>query len=147
MRIFECLRKTIYTVWWIYKVMEITIQLSKLFDRDIVPVSLKVWIRNCSVRKLSSALFYEHLVGFLRGLWWVFLYLSLLRFPVRSLAVDHPWASETGWLDSCRPSEKLVRYLCNRADERSHRRPTKAVMIGILNFYNPKWKENMVSSW
>ena len=23
--------------------MEITIQLSKLFDRDIVPVSLKVW--------------------------------------------------------------------------------------------------------
>ena len=92
--------------------MEITIQLSKLFDRDIVPVSLKVWIRNCSVRKLSSALFYEHLVGFL-----VFLSLSLLRFPVRSLAVDHPWASETGWLDSCGPSEKLVRYLCNRADE------------------------------
>lgn len=127
--------------------MEITIQLSKLFDRDIVSVSLEVWIRNCSVRKLSSALLNEHLAGFLRGLREVFLYMSLLRFPVRSLAVDHPWASEAGWLDSCRSSEKRVRYLCNRADERSHRRPTKAVMIGILNFYNPKWKENMVSSW
>ena len=127
--------------------MEITIQLSKLFDRDIVSVSLEVWIRNCSVRKLSSALLNEHLAGFLRGLRWVFLYMSLLRFPVRSLAVDHPWASEAGWFDSCRPSEKRVRYLRNRADERSHKRPTKAVMIGILNFYNPKWKENMVSSW
>ena len=127
--------------------MEITIQLSKLFDRDIVSVSLEVWIRNCSVRKLSSALLNEHLAGFLRGLREVFLYMSLLRFPVRSLAVDHPWASEAGWLDSCRSSEKRVRYLCNRADERSHRGPTKAVMIGILNFYNPKWKENMVSSW
>ena len=126
--------------------MEITIQLSKLFDRDIVSVSLEVWIRNCSVRKLSSTLLNEHLAGFLRGLRWVFLYMSLLRFPVRSLAVDHPWASEAGWFDSCRPSEKRVRYLCNRADERSHKRPTKAVMIGILNFYNPKWKENMVSS-
>ena len=127
--------------------MEITIQLSKLFDRDIVSVSLEVWIRNCSVRKLSSALLNEHLAGFLQGLRWVFLYMSLLRFPVRSLAVDHPWAIEAGWFDSCRPSEKRVRYLCNRADERSHKRPTKAVMIGILNFYNPKWKENMVSSW
>ena len=127
--------------------MEITIQLSKLFDRDIVSVSLEVWIRNCSVRKLSSALLNEHLAGFLRGLREVFLYMSLLRFPVRSLAVDHPWASEAGWLDSCRSSEKRVRYLCNRADERKHRRPTKAVMIVILNFYNPKWKENMVSSW
>ena len=127
--------------------MEITIQLSKLFDRDIVSVSLEVWIRNCSVRKLSSALLNEHLAGFLRGLRWVFLYMSLLRFPVRSLAVDHPWRSEAGWFDSCRPSEKRVRYLCNRADERSHKRPAKAVMIGILNFYNPKWKENMVSSW
>ena len=48
--------------------MEITIQLSKLFDRDIVSVSLEVWIRNCSVRKLSSALLIEHLAGFLRGL-------------------------------------------------------------------------------
>ena len=127
--------------------MEITIQLSKLFDRDIISVSLEVWIRNCSVRKLSSALLNEHLAGFLRGLREVFLYMSLLRFPVRSLAVDHPWASEAGWLDSCRSSEKRVGYLCNRADERKHRRPTKAVMIGILNFYNPKWKENMVSSW
>ena len=127
--------------------MEITIQLNKLFDRDIVSVSLEVWIRNCSVRKLSSALLNEHLAGFLQGLRWVFLYMSLLRFPVRSLAVDHPWASEAGWFDSCRPSEKRVRYLCNRDDERSHKRPTKAVTIGILNFYNPKWKENMVSSW
>ena len=52
--------------------MEITIQLSKLFDRDIVSVSLEVWIRKCSVRKLSSVLFYKHLVGFLQGLRWVF---------------------------------------------------------------------------
>ena len=77
--------------------MEITIQLSKLFDRDIVSVSLEVWIRNCSVRKLSSALFYEHLVGFLRSLRWVFLYMSLLWFPVRFLAVDpHGRAKRAG---------------------------------------------------
>ena len=52
--------------------MEITVQLSKLFDRDIVSVSLEVWFRKCSVRKLSSVLFYKHLVGFLQGLRWVF---------------------------------------------------------------------------
>ena len=52
--------------------MEIMIQLSRLFDRDIVSVSLEVWIRKCLVRKHSSVLFYKHLVGFLQGLQWVF---------------------------------------------------------------------------